>query len=131
VSSAGGAGCASVSEGRLYPGHPKVAGEDPAGDTIGALCGSSDGQGTRTFTAADNSLYTEAVLWWDQSAATILPLSGYITKAIDGGITHNYPEGARPTLVGFTSSRGLSGGGTCGITDPTLEFQVEGMIVAF
>jgi hypothetical protein len=119
VASVGGPGCSSFSEGKLDDG------QQAAG--TGAHCGSSSGTGTITFTSADNTLRTEGISNWTQSAATILPLQGYITKVNNVA----QPASARPTLVGFTSSRGFSGGGNCGITQATVQFQVEGMVVTF
>lgn len=123
VSSIGGPGCKSLSEGILLPGVPTG---------VGAMCGSSHGDGTIKFTSADGTFYSEGTSSWDQSAATILPLHGTISKVIDGGVTTTYNASKPgPTLVGFTSSRGLGGSGNCGITDPTTGFQVEGMVVTY
>jgi hypothetical protein len=115
ASSVGGEGCVFDSRGQLLPGDPS---------DLGAYCGSSEGTGVSTFTAGDNSLVTVATFGWSQSAATILPLQGTVTSSTPSG-------GAGATVVGFTSSRGVSGGGNCGITQATTQFQVEGMIVTF
>lgn len=115
VSTVGGEGCRFDSRGQLTPGVPSG---------LGAYCGSSKGAGTSTFTAADNTLVTVATFGWEQSAATILPLQGTVTSSTPGG-------GVGATVTGFTSSRGVSGGGNCGVTQATTQFQVEGMIVTF
>ena len=114
VSSIGGPGCIFDSFGMLFPGS----------SGFGAYCGSSEGMGFSTFSAADDSLITGATFGWDQSAATILPLVGEVVASTpEGG------EGA--TVVGFTSSRGTDGGGNCNINQVTTGFNVEGMIVTF
>lgn len=120
VSTAGGQGCTFKSKGLLHPGEPSG---------LGAYAGSSKGEGTSTFTAGDGSLTTEAGFGWDQSAATILPLNGKVTKENGTSV----PESRQATVTGFTSSRGFTGGGNCGIdaTTPTFRFQVEGMVVTF
>ncbi|HVL80306.1 MAG TPA: hypothetical protein VM840_01785 [Actinomycetota bacterium] len=90
---------------------------------VGAYCGSSYGRLTSTFTAAPHPVtgqtYPQVTFdyTWEQSAATILPIVG---RGNDGS-----------TLIGFTSSRGVSGSGDCGISAPTTAFQVEGFTVSF
>lgn len=115
VSTQGGPGCVSNTHGELFQGQ----GAPFAGD--GAYCGSSHGEGIGTFTAGDGSANYTYHFSWRQSGATILPLEG----AIDDG------PGAGATLVGFTSSRGVTGTGNCGLTQATTAFQVEGMTVTF
>lgn len=115
VSTLGGAGCVSNTHGDLFQG--EAAGL--AGD--GAYCGSSHGTGIGTFSAGDGSASYEYEFSWRQSAATILPLEGSITEG----------PGAGAQLVGFTSSRGVTGTGNCGITQATTAFQVEGMTVTY
>lgn len=122
VSNIGGQNCSSDSVGKLTPGSPSG---------LGAFCGSSKGTGSISFRAADGSLTTKGTSGWDQSAATILPLYGEITSGTRNGVPFVYPAGARPSLRGFTSSRGIGGSGNCGIVDPTTGFQVEGMVVTF
>ena len=127
VSSVGGPGCQSESAGKLTPGNQSGTGLTG----IGAHCGSSNGSGVVKFRSADGSLLTEGTSAWEQSAATILPLRGQILRGTRNGTPFVYPTDKRPTLTGFTSSRGLGGAGNCGITDPTTGFQVEGMVVTF
>lgn len=122
VASVGGPGCQSDSIGKLTPGDPT---------NVGAFCGSSKGTGVIHFRSADGSLITDGTSSWAQSAATILPLYGEILSGKRNGVAFTYPAGARPSLRGFTSSRGLGGSGNCGISDPTTGFQVEGMVVTF
>ncbi len=114
VSSIGGPGCIFDSFGMLFPGS----------SGFGAYCGSSEGIGFSTFTSSDGELTTGAVFGWDQSAATILPLTGEVVESTP-------PGGEGATVVGFTSSRGTDGGGNCNITQTTTGFNVEGMIVTF
>lgn len=113
VSSAGGPGCIVIIDtpDRSFGVFPSAAG-------VGAYCGSSRGRVRINFSAADGSLNQVFIAEWQQSAATILPTVGSST---DG----NY------TLVGFSSSRGLSGSGNCGATQATTGFQVEGWSVSF
>lgn len=127
VSSVGLAGCSNRTVGKLTPGNQSGTGQTG----IGAHCGSSQGKGTVEFVAADRSLSTKGNLGWDQSAATILPFYGEILTATRGTTTVTYPAGSRPSVRGFSSSRGFGGAGNCGITDPTTGFQVEGMTVTF
>lgn len=115
VSSVQGAGCTAYLEGRLTAG----------ASGIGAHCGSSEGKGIIDFRSAGGALHTEGTLGWEQSAATILPLQGQVNRT--NGVTQN----PKPSIIGFSSSRGLSGAGNCGINQATTGFQVEGMTVTF
>ncbi len=130
VSTVGGPGCTFKSKGWLEAGQPSG---------LGAYAGSSKGTGTSEYipgaNAALGSTYTKATFGWEQSAATILPLNGKVThqKTSAGASYTPVPANAVPTVTGFTSSRGFTGGGNCGIdqTTPTWKFQVEGMVVTF
>lgn len=119
VDSINGPGCRTDTEGKLTQGD--VGGQQ----TVGAYCGSSEGKGVFKFTTAGT--IDEGPLGWDQSAATILPVYGSVSK--HNGVS--VPTASRATVRGFTSSRGLGGAGNCGVTDPTTGFQVEGFIVTF
>lgn len=121
VDSLGGPGCRTDTEGKLTQGD--VGGQQ----TVGAYCGSSEGKGVFKYTASVPGTVDEGPLGWDQSAATILPVYGEVTK--HNGVA--VPSGRRATIRGFNSSRGVSASGNCGINDPTIGFQVEGFIVTF
>lgn len=120
VDSLGGPGCKTDTEGKL------TQGDVEGNQTIGAYCGSSEGKGVFKYTASIGGV-DEGTLGWDQSAATILPVYGQVTKR--NGVA--FPAASRPTIRGFNSSRGIGGSGNCGIGDPTTGFQVEGFIVTF
>jgi hypothetical protein len=115
VSSQGGAGCSVTLAGTLTAGSSGV----------GAHCGSSKGQGSIDFRSADNALRSIGTLGWEQSAATILPLRGVVNT------TNGVAQNPKPTIIGFSSSRGLTGAGNCGVNQATTGFQVEGMTVTF
>lgn len=118
VASVGGVGCVFDARGTLEPG--RVSGQP----TFGAYCGSSRGVGSTTFRSGGGELVMTSSFGWEQSAATILPLAGRISSGSPSGMT-----GA--TLSGFVSSRGVSGGGNCGLTQATTQFQVEGVVVVY
>lgn len=105
-----GSACTNVAHGNVTVG---AAG-------FGAYCGSSSGEGWGTTTASNGDVSTSH-FGWVQSAATVLPLTG----TVDSGANVN------ATIIGFTSSRGLTGGGNCGVTQATTGFQTEGMLVVF
>lgn len=123
VSNVDGAGCGVTLAGQLTAG----------ASGVGAHCGSSKGKGSIDFTSASGSLHNIGTLGWEQSAATILPTTGQVTKT--GSFT--YPANARPSIIGFSSSRGLGGSGNCGTQrtedggGPTIGFNVEGMTVTY
>jgi hypothetical protein len=115
VDSVEGPGCTAKLAGRLTPG--PIAGH-------GAYAGGSQGTGEFTFTSATGQYNSAGNLGWNQSAATILPLQGSVTSGSDAGAS----------IVGFTSSRGVTGdssAGNAGVQLPTTGFQVEGMLVAY
>lgn len=118
VSSQGGPGCVFDSWGMLHPGE----------SGFGAYCGSSLGDGISIFTGADGTVL-RSKFGWAQSAATILPLVGKITASSGPGGPSNGAKGAN--VIGFTSSRGTSGGGNCGISQVTTAFNVEGMVMTY
>ncbi|HVE92726.1 MAG TPA: hypothetical protein VNE62_10595 [Actinomycetota bacterium] len=122
VSTLGGPGCSihSYSPDGNYGVFPSAVG-------LGAYCGSSRGRLRSDTRSAQSSVSGRVVrvsyeYTWEQSGATVLPIVG---SGID------LDTGKRSTLVGFTSSRGLSGAGDCGISQATTQFQVEGMTVSF
>lgn len=115
VDSVEGPGCTAKLAGRLTPGPTSG---------FGAHAGSSQGTGEFTFSSASGTYVSSGSLGWENSAATILPLSGKVTSGSDVG----------NSLIGFTSSRGVTGdssAGNAGVQLPTNGFQVEGMIVSY
>lgn len=91
---------------------------------FGAHAGSSQGTGTFTFSSATGQQVNRGVLGWNNSAATVLPLEGEVTAG----------DGAGSQIVGFSSSRGVTGdssAGNAGVQEPTTGFQTEGMIVVY
>lgn len=115
VDSVEGPGCTTKLAGRLTPAPT---------NGFGAHAGSSKGVGEFTFTSATGTYTSAGSLGWENSAATILPLTGTVTSGTDKG----------NTLIGFTSSRGVTGdssAGNAGVQLPTTGFQVEGMIISY
>lgn len=115
VDSIEGPGCGTRLVGKLTPG--PTAGH-------GAHAGGSQGTGKFSFQSASGAYTNSGTLGWDQSAATILPLTG----TVDSG------DGAGADITGFSSSRGVTGDGTqgnAGVTLATIGFQVEGMLVIY
>jgi hypothetical protein len=117
ISSIGGDGCSLLSAGELHPSDVGGTGEPG----LGVYAGSSLGRGYSETTPAGGGTPTRSNFGWDQSGATILPITGTTTT---GG-----------TLAGFTSSRPIAGcsncgsGGVQGEDNPTTIFAVEGMFV--
>lgn len=115
VDSNEGPGCGIRLVGRLTPAPH---------NNFGAHAGSSRGTGTFTFTSASGRIANTGVLGWDNSLATILPLTGRVTSG----------TGAGNSIIGFSSSRGLSGNadaGNAGVSAATLGFQTEGITVQY
>lgn len=110
-----GPGCGTRLVGRLTPA--PING-------FGAHAGSSHGDGVFTFTSATGLVENSGELGWNNSLATILPLEGAVTAG----------DGAPASIIGFSSSRGVTGdsnAGNAGVTAPTTGFQTEGFIVQY
>lgn len=91
---------------------------------FGAHAGSSHGEGSFTFSTKSGATTNSGTLGWNNSAATILPLEGAVTAG----------TGAGSAIIGFSSSRGVTGDatqGNAGVQLPTIGFQVEGIIVQY
>jgi hypothetical protein len=115
IDSIEGPGCGTRLVGRLTPAPT---------NGFGAHAGSSQGVGVFTFSSATGAVQNSGRLGWENSAATILPLSGAVTAG----------DGAGNSIIGFSSSRGVTGdanAGNAGVTAPTTGFQTEGIIVQY
>lgn len=122
----GGPGCQVHAEGFIEWGR---ATQDPR---TGAHCGSSHGEVTARFTAADGSLKTFAHQSWDQSAATILVQFGEVDRSLDkDGREIKPPSGQKAKVIAVVSARGVGGAGNCGISQATSGFQVEGFSISY
>ncbi len=91
---------------------------------FGAHAGSSHGEGVFNYESNSGDVTNSGTLGWEDSLATILPLSGEVTSGAGDG----------NQIVGYSSSRGVTGdaaAGNAGVSAPTTGFQTEGFIVQY